>query len=412
MISNALYEAAFKLRKIKLWQELYDTQLFAVGHSDGTTGYCCVMGALGEHLALAVYPGEEGLASYRKMSVDRSELSRLEEQEAALSQDCVTVSFENKDELRPKELGEARAYCAERRIVLRGSKAYPQFQRYRPHFFPWYIDDEKDQAHLSEALEACFLVAAKLKETSPEACGFTEGPPFNRSIPFLKKEKDGFTWGSIALPKPKPFAYPSPETENEIALTKLAKSGKRGGEWACDIFMHVTPMSNEAGEGDAVEEPEHAPFYPYLLLIVDNQTGLVLTVQPSSDPEDYSEAFVGAVLECARNNGRPSRILVSNERAEAFFRNLSAQLGVELTRQKDIPSLKETEEGFLEQFDQSEEGRGEDMDRLMEMLRDPQALAALPEVFLLQLSQMIDMGALPEDIVENIRRECSKRGLE
>ncbi len=75
MIPGPLYEAGFKFRKTKLWQQLYDTQLFAVEHADGTTGYCCVMGKMGGHLALAVSPGagrnkkrQYGFGYYRRFS--------------------------------------------------------------------------------------------------------------------------------------------------------------------------------------------------------------------------------------------------------------------------------------------------------------------------------------------------------
>lgn len=71
MIPDALYDLAFAFRKTKLWDQLYDTQLFAVGHSDGSVGYCSVMGRMREHLALGVYPGLPGLEAYRRMGKRR-----------------------------------------------------------------------------------------------------------------------------------------------------------------------------------------------------------------------------------------------------------------------------------------------------------------------------------------------------
>jgi hypothetical protein len=222
MIPDALYDLAFQFKKTKLWRQLFDTQLFALVHSDGTIGYCCVMGALEEHLALAVYPGEMGLDSYRNAGADRSEMNPFEERESILSQDCVMVSFECKDELKPRELAETRAYCEPRKITLRGENAFPQFQRFRPHHFPWYIDDEKDQAYLHEALEACLEVAVQLKTARPEDLGFTEGPPFERKIPLLERSGDSFLWQTVLLPAPRPVAHPAPVFHDDIALAKLA----------------------------------------------------------------------------------------------------------------------------------------------------------------------------------------------
>lgn len=113
---------------------------------------------MGEHLALAVCPGEEGLAAYRRMGIDRTGLNEFENQEIAFTQNCVMCSFENKDDLRPKDLAGARQYCKANGLSLRGKNAFPQFQRFRPRFYPWYLEEEKDQTHLLEGLQACLAV--------------------------------------------------------------------------------------------------------------------------------------------------------------------------------------------------------------------------------------------------------------
>lgn len=410
MISESLYDIAFQFKKAKLWNKMYDSQLFAVAHSDGMIGYCCAMGMMGEHLALAVYPGAAGMDSYRMMGKDRDEMSELETMETALSQNCVMLSFENKDELRPRELAEVRAYCAARGLSLRGRKAFPQFQRFRPHYFPWYITDETDQTHLYEALEAGLAVSAKLDETVPADLGFTEGPPFHRRIPLLRKENGGFAWETIPLPEPLPVVYPSAVLRDDIALAKLAKSKKRGGEWACDVFMHVDPMSTEEGADGAVAEPEDAPFYPYLLLIVDNKDGMVLGAQLSEEPEDYTETFAQAILKVAQKAGKPSRILVHNDRAYALFEKAAAQLGAELAREAHIPYLEEAEQGFLAHFEGDENPLDDEMEQFMEGLRDPELFPGMPDALLMQLQQMERMGVLPGDAAENVRRESKRRG--
>ncbi len=85
---DRIYQLAFELRKEKLWRILPDTALFAVRLPDGEIGYCNMMGALGEHLALCLYVGDRGFASYRRlMEREETDLGSLREQEILFGQE-------------------------------------------------------------------------------------------------------------------------------------------------------------------------------------------------------------------------------------------------------------------------------------------------------------------------------------
>jgi len=63
-----LYEAAIAFRKIEPWTWMTERDIFGVQNPrTGDIGYCCIMGELGEMLAIAVYNGTEGLQGYLKM---------------------------------------------------------------------------------------------------------------------------------------------------------------------------------------------------------------------------------------------------------------------------------------------------------------------------------------------------------
>ena len=65
---RALYEAAVAFHDAAPWQWMWDSDQFGVQDLEsGRIGYCCVMGRLGEHYALAAYNGSEGLAGLWKM---------------------------------------------------------------------------------------------------------------------------------------------------------------------------------------------------------------------------------------------------------------------------------------------------------------------------------------------------------
>lgn len=133
MHPDRLYDLALAFRRAKLWNRLRDSELFAVSFSNGQTGYCCVMGALSKQIALAVYPGDRGLDSYRLLQeVSRVPANPLKVQEYLLSQFCLQCAFESKDILNPRELASLRGYGKTRGITFRGANAFPRFVKYQP----------------------------------------------------------------------------------------------------------------------------------------------------------------------------------------------------------------------------------------------------------------------------------------
>lgn len=102
VIPDSLYALALAYKKTKLWKLLWDSQLFAVKMADGEIGYCCVMGMNGEHTALAVYVGQDGIDSYRNIAngenfdvcdADGNAEPTFQSHEKMMSQNCIQCSL-------------------------------------------------------------------------------------------------------------------------------------------------------------------------------------------------------------------------------------------------------------------------------------------------------------------------------
>ena len=237
MASDRLYDIALNYKNTKLWKRICDTELFAVRLSDGNIGYCSVMGELGEHIALALYIGCDGLDSYRSIYEAGNAHSEAEYNESFFLQDCVQCSFENKDELRPPEIEEAQRYAKAHGITYRGRKAFPQFALYRPYRYPWYLRDATDEQHLFEAISAAIEVAKKLKTSRKSSLGFMGCAPYDRAIPLLERDGDCYSWSTTELPDIQEKIYPSPKLYDDLLLARLKKSKKKNKAWACSWQM-------------------------------------------------------------------------------------------------------------------------------------------------------------------------------
>ena len=171
MTRETLYDLAFRYKKTKLWKRLLDTQIFAARTENGETIFICIMGILGEHISVAVYPENEFYSYYKFLDIESFSDDRLttDHFEQYISSSCIQCSFENKDMLHSSELEEARAYARSHGIRFAGANAYPQFTRFIPYHAPWYVTKEGDLALLAAGLEASLALYAKLK-TDPGRC--------------------------------------------------------------------------------------------------------------------------------------------------------------------------------------------------------------------------------------------------
>jgi hypothetical protein len=407
MPGERLYDLALQFKNSKLWKQLSDTELFALELLNGETGYCCVMGELGEHIALALYIGRDGLDSYRNMFEAQDAPTTMLECELMFSQDCVQCSFENKDELSPQEIGEATKYAKARGINFRGRKAFPQFQRFRPAHYPWRLTDQEDEQLLFEALSAALQVAEMLGKTNKHSLGFLDGPPYNRSIPFLKRSSGGYTLSKTDLPARQEYVYPSPPVRDELLLARLKNKKKTKKTWACEVVMLPSPMSEEeAGEDGMVEAPESAPFFPFMLLIADCMSETIISGEIVSDYDRDAEKLVTALAQAMSEHGVPSEIQVRDKRTELLLGTFAKQSGLKLVRRSSLPLLDDIEEDMLAHFDVGMNETEDDIEQMFEVLMqmDDQEFRSMPPELRRQLLDLELQGALPEPVAARVRR--------
>ena len=325
---KALYEAALEFKELAPWNWMHDTDIFGVKDPvSGEIGYCCIMGAAGEHYALGLYSGSEGLYGLsRILSGDFSEF----EDETPYIQNCLMASFEDRKCLQKQDLRQIKSLG----LKFRGRNAWPRFRNYTPGFFPWYLNDE-DARFLTIALKQAMDVSLRFKKDPGLLVHPSKDHYFVR-VP--DKPGDDIIWKDEWL---EPLALKMDDTPvipvEETTLERIKKARlQRGGIWEIDFFY--VPA--------ALRENEERPYYPYMSLLVDHNSTLILKSQLEKEADCKSTFPVKFADFIEHAEIMPDELLVKRYDVYRIMEPLSAELGIEINMVESLPALEYARESM------------------------------------------------------------------
>ena len=409
------YDLAYAFRKAALWKKIDEDELFAVRlpakkTSSKHIGYCVIMGRNGEHRALAVYVGEEGFSSFRRiMTEEHRSFADM------LIQDCVQCSMERREDLSEEELSELREYCQASGAPFRAP--FPQFTRYAPYCMPYTPKEKGDWQAIRAALETVLkmneamtsagkaVLGLRPVEVSPtgqnygaEQLGWFLKQQTNEvTIPLYSVENGVLRTERIPLPPPREIRYREPDRFNEIAIARMRKNPQQGC-WSAEVIRVPAPV-----DGDP-------PYVPAMLMVVD-EAGLVrgpvvaecAVYDPNEMLEKLLEAMEGSYPACIRVRTEETRVLLAE-----FCRR--AKIRLEVTDEAE--ALEEAIDSLTEHMDGGGDDGGEDgsyLDMVMQMIADMsvEELRQIPDAILDQLTEITEL--LPGDLADKIRKANHKK---
>ena len=336
-----LYQAAIAFRQVAPWEWMLETNVFGVQNPEsGQVGYGSIMGMLGEHLALAVYLGSEGLEGFWRLEEDRDL-----EPTFVLEVPQLQASWEDREGLRREDRKVIKALG----LKFRGRGAWPLFRSYVPGYFPWFVTPEEAR-FLTLALEQGLEVARRVKENWALLAGLREGIYLVRT-----SEKRGGTlvwkdeWVEPPPPQPRPLPPPTiTETDGSTDLAEVLAALRRLPRQKmtvqADLFLMPNPIKGK-------EDPR--PYFPYNLMTVEARSGFILGTdllapKPSLDAvwAKAPEAFLNVLR---RLGSLPTEVAVRSERVYDLLKPVAAGLGIRLTRKRSLPALEQAK-ATLEQW--------------------------------------------------------------
>jgi len=330
-----LYEAAIELKALAPWEWMWEDEVFGVRNPEtGEAGYVSIMGANGEHLALALYLGSEGLDGFWRMENDEDE---VEDPAFLLEVPELQVSFEDREELDKNDREVIKALG----LKFRGRQEWPLFRSFVPGCAPWFLTPAEAR-FLAVAIEQTLDVARRLLD-SPELVVPSEDEEEER---YLFRVQTEAGWEDQWL-SPEPVPLRPPPAVDLARLERLRNElPRREFTLEADLFALMTFVKDEGDE---------RPYVPYNLMVVEADTGFVLggdllLAKPSLDAvwEQVGDRLLDAIEQLG---GLPYRIAVQSERLQNLLMPICAGLGIRLQAADHLPALDEVRGALQEWLD-------------------------------------------------------------
>jgi len=273
-----LYDAADRFREAQPWDWFSESDMFAIQDPDSKEwGFCSILGGNGEHFALHVYLGAEGLYKLNQMVENAAKLKPM----AGLRlQKCLAVSFEDREFMQPEELRQIKSLG----LKYRGSRKWPSFHNFEPGYYPWFFEDEWQVRMMRYALEQALVVVQQYRD-EPEVL-FSENQ-FLARIPNKKEKPITWTEKWIDAPPYDPLQnFKKKYPLNEVKLETVARLKKpTNSAWQVGLFDFPEPLQ-DGGE---------RPYLPYVIIVVDKESEMILginMIKPSQYPAVLSDLFI------------------------------------------------------------------------------------------------------------------------
>lgn len=316
---RSLYDVASCVRDLAPWKWMNETDVFGVEISTRQVVFVSVMGAAGEHYAVGVYPGAAALTSLRRIYEDDTEPERV------LEVPQVQLSFEHRGYLTDED----RRIAKRLGLAFKGKNGWPMFRSYRPGFAPWFIDGDE--------AEMLLMALTQLLQIAPR----------QRTDPALIRRRGA--WEYLVRARRATSAH------DEWVDVVREISPDRGGtyhvvltsdhvrQWRAMPVMHTGIEADFFLMRTPIHEGNERPYYPYMLLLVEAQDGLIAGQEMLTVDESLSQmcaSVPGKIVEgFARLGLRPAWITVRPGRLEAILRPVSEALGLELRVQRKLRQL-------------------------------------------------------------------------
>ena len=313
-----LLALAADVKALAPWNFMFETDNFAIPLPEPhVLGLVSIMGARGEHFAVALYLGRRAIVDFWAFVADEGG----DEPEAIIEIDQLQLSWEDRNVLDRRD----RQLLADLGVKPRGSHSWPMLRRYRAGYTPWFATHD-EVAMIISALEQLLAMSPRLRSDST----FLAPPPGRHYL--------------LRYP-PAPAAPPSDWCERfdalplaeEIRIATVVDAGRiqqvdalPQSALEIEVDLFAAPMLRIDGKIEGVGQP----YYPYLLLGVERGEGLIVGFQTLTALQGVEQmwsqipaAFADLLISTA---ARPKRIFVHRPLLEKLLAGICEHQRIEI----------------------------------------------------------------------------------
>lgn len=310
-----LYEATEKLKELKPWEDLWDTELIGIpGIERRETAYISILGHLSECYGVCVYENDSEL--------NRFLLMRSQEQINAspellmYKQNALVCYWGNREELtkeqhsRIKELG----------YNYRGKNQWLYFLSFKEGFCPADLNRE-EVVRMTYYIKGLRTALLECKEEI-------------RNVAF---EREKFAYVDIAPPRAarviekeiplEAKVIPTLQITDELLSARLGRVESCGSRIECEIII----------PGIEIKDAEYSRLVnAAICTIVDADSGLVLMHEFAEPGEDPLILMADAIVDYTFSKGAPAEIHVSNDIIAAAIDYICKVAGIKVVRKDKL----------------------------------------------------------------------------
>lgn len=329
-----LFEIMKKLAELKPWEWMEETDIFGVQNPEtDEIGFVSVMGRMGEHYGVFVYLGDAGLYRFWEFQHEVPEPDPMKIFEIPHLQ----ASFEDWEMLTEED----KQIIKKLGLKFRGRNAWPQFRSVKPGHLPYYIESGEAR-FLTFALSQLLEIAVRFKQDESLLEPDSEDEYLVR---VLQGEDDGYVWVDQKLKITQPAAENINIPMNHDALENIKKLPDSDTTVDVDFFMIPAP----------VQDKQSKPYFPYMLLIVEDDSGMILGVTELMAPLPSINAMIGEIPKkfvetLVSADLRPKTVRVRPGILEDLLDTLVDDLGFVLKTETNMENLDQAKDALIKKF--------------------------------------------------------------